>query len=63
MPRLIEHTPDELCALLGTMSFWSRLSPEQREAIEHECRTLYERLGRPIRSTMVACAVTARRAA
>jgi SAM-dependent methyltransferase len=63
VPRLIEHTGDELVALLGTMSFWSRLSPERREAIEHESRTLYERLGRPIRSSVLACAVTARRAA
>jgi len=63
VPRLIEHTADELDALLGTMSFWSRLSPEQRKAVERENRTLYERLGRPIRSSIVACAVTARRAA
>jgi SAM-dependent methyltransferase len=63
VPRLVEHTADELVALLGTMSFWSRLSPEQREAVERESRTLYERLGRPIRSSIVACAVTARRAA
>jgi SAM-dependent methyltransferase len=63
MPRLIEHTADELSALLGTTSFWSRLSSEQREAIEHENRTLYERLGRPIRSSILACVVTARRAA
>jgi SAM-dependent methyltransferase len=63
VPRLIEHTADELGALLGTMSFWSRLSPEQRVAIEHENRTLYQRLGRPIRSSTLACAVTTRRAA
>jgi ubiquinone/menaquinone biosynthesis C-methylase UbiE len=63
VPRLIEHTADELNALLGTMSFWSRLSPEQREAVEQENRTLYERLGRPIRSSVLACVVTARRAA
>jgi len=63
VPKPIEHTADELGALLGTMSFWSRLSPEQREAVKHENRTLYERLGRPIRSSILACAVTARRAA
>lgn len=63
VPRLVEHTADELGALLGTMSFWSRLSPEQREAVEHENRILHERLGRPIRSSIVACAVTARRTA
>jgi SAM-dependent methyltransferase len=63
VPRLVEHTADELNALLGTMSFWSRLSPEQREAVEHENQTLYQRLGRPIRSSIVVCGVTARRAA
>jgi SAM-dependent methyltransferase len=61
VPRLIEHTADELNALLGTMSFWSRLSPEHREAIKHENHTLYKRLGRPIRSSILACAITARR--
>jgi SAM-dependent methyltransferase len=63
MPMVVEHTADELGALLGTMSFWSRLSPEQREAIKRENQALYERLGRPIRSSILACAVTARRAA
>jgi SAM-dependent methyltransferase len=63
VPRLIEHTADELGALLGTMSFWSRFSPQQREAIEHENQALYARLGRPIRSSILACVVTARRAA
>jgi SAM-dependent methyltransferase len=62
VPRLMEHTADELCALLGTMSFWSRLSWEQREAVEHESRALSERLARPISSSILACAVTARRA-
>ncbi len=63
VPRLVEHTADELGALLGTMSFWSRLARQQREAIEHENRVLYGRLGRPIRSSILACVVTARRAA
>ncbi len=61
VPMLVEHTAEELNALLGTMSFWSRLSPKQRAAVERDNRTLYERLGRPIRSSIVACAVTARR--
>jgi SAM-dependent methyltransferase len=63
MPQLVEHTAEELNTLLGTMSFWSRLSPRQREAVERKNRTLYERLGRSIRSSTLACAVTARRAA
>ena len=61
VPTLMEHTATELNALLGTMSFWSRLSPEQREAVEDANRTLHEKLGRPIRSSIVACLVTARR--
>jgi ubiquinone/menaquinone biosynthesis C-methylase UbiE len=60
-PMLMEHTAAELGALLGTMSFWSRLSPEQREAIESGNRTLHEQLGRPIRSSLVACLVMAQR--
>lgn len=62
VPRLVEHTADELSALLGTMSFWSRLSPAQRAALEDQNRALYEHLGRPIRSSILACAVTVRRA-
>jgi ubiquinone/menaquinone biosynthesis C-methylase UbiE len=60
-PRLMEHTAAELNALVGTMSFWARLSPEQREAMKSANRTLHEQLGRPIRSSIVACLVTARR--
>jgi SAM-dependent methyltransferase len=60
-PTLMEHTAAELNALLGTMSFWSRLSPEQREVTESANRTLYEQLERPIRSSIVACLVTAPR--
>ena len=56
--RVIEHTPDELNALLGTLSFWSKLAPQQREAVEHENRSLYERLGRPIRSSILGCRCT-----
>ncbi len=61
MPRLIEHTPDELNALLRTMSFYARLSPGQRHALEREYEAIYERLGRPIRASTVAALVTARR--
>jgi SAM-dependent methyltransferase len=60
-PTLTEHTTDELNALLGTMSFWSRLSPEQREAMQSANRTLHEQLARPIRSSIMACLVTAPR--
>ena len=36
MPKLVEHTPDELNALVRTMSFYARLSPGQRQALEGE---------------------------
>jgi hypothetical protein len=61
VPTLLEHTADALNALLGTMSFWARLSPRQRDALCAENHVLYRRLGRPIRSSTVACLVTARR--
>ncbi len=61
MPKLLEHTPDELNALVGTMSFYARLSPAQRQALEREHEAIYERLGRPIRASTVAALVTARR--
>jgi hypothetical protein len=60
-PTLLEHTADELNALLGTMSLWARLSARQREALAAEHHTLHKRLGRPIRSATFACLVTARR--
>ena len=62
VPILLEHTAQELNALLGTMSFWARLSPRQRDALASENDALQQRLGRPIRSDTVACLVTARRA-
>lgn len=61
VPMHLEHTADELNALLATMSFWSRLSPAQRDALAAENRAVHERLGRPLRSSTVACVVTARR--
>ena len=60
MPQLVEHTPDELNAVLRTMSFYARLSPDQRQALERENEAIYERLGRPIRASVVAALVTAR---
>jgi ubiquinone/menaquinone biosynthesis C-methylase UbiE len=61
MPKLVEHTPDELNALLRTMSFYARLSLGQRQALERENEAIYERLGRPIRASLGAALVTARR--
>ena len=61
MPKLIEHTPGELNAILRTMSFYARLSPGQRQALEREYEAIYARLGRPIRASTVAALVTAQR--
>jgi SAM-dependent methyltransferase len=61
VPMVLEHSAEELNALLGTMSFWKRLSPSQRHALAAEHDVLHQRLGRPIRSSTVACLVTARR--
>jgi ubiquinone/menaquinone biosynthesis C-methylase UbiE len=63
MPKLVEHTPGELTALLRTMSFYARISPAQRQELEREYEAIYERLGRPIRASTVAALVTARRSA
>ncbi len=63
VPTLIEHSAGELSALLGTMSFWARLSPAQREGLVNENHALQQRLGRAIRASTVAVLVTARRSA
>jgi SAM-dependent methyltransferase len=62
-PKLVEHTSDELNAVIRTMSFNARLSRDQREALECEYEAIYERLGRPIRASTVAVLITARRSA
>ncbi len=58
-PKRIEQTPDQLNAVLRTLSFYARLSPDQRQALEREYQALYDRLGRPIRASTVAALVTA----
>jgi SAM-dependent methyltransferase len=60
---LIERTAGELNALLGTMSFWARLSHDRRDALVSETRALQEQLGRPIRASILAALLTARRRA
>ncbi len=61
MPILVERTADALNGLLGTLSFWARLSSRQRDALAAENHALHQRLGRPIRASTVACLLTARR--
>jgi len=61
VPALVEQTAGELSALLATMSWWARLSPDQRDALVSENHALQERLGRPIRASTLAALLTARR--
>jgi ubiquinone/menaquinone biosynthesis C-methylase UbiE len=61
MPKLTEHVPGELSAIVRTMSFYARLSPGQRQGLEREYEAVYERFGRPIRASTVVALVTARR--
>lgn len=63
VPSVVEHTAVELNDLLRTASPYRRLSPDRRRALENENVVIYERLGRPIRSSMVAVLLTARRSA
>jgi ubiquinone/menaquinone biosynthesis C-methylase UbiE len=61
VPAFLEQSPDELNALARTMSFYARITPAQRRALARKTVELYERLGRPIRSSTVAVLVAARR--
>jgi SAM-dependent methyltransferase len=62
VPTVLEQTADELNALFRTTSPYHRMSPTQRRALEQANRDIGERLGRPIRSSMLGVLVTARRA-
>jgi ubiquinone/menaquinone biosynthesis C-methylase UbiE len=61
LPKLIEQTADELNALVRTLSFYARLSSDQRQALEHENAVFHARLGRPIRASTAAILLTAQR--
>jgi ubiquinone/menaquinone biosynthesis C-methylase UbiE len=61
MPKLTEYTPDEIGALVRTLSFYARLSPDQRQALDGEYEAIYQRLGRPIRASTIVVLLTARR--
>jgi ubiquinone/menaquinone biosynthesis C-methylase UbiE len=60
VPVRIEQTAEELGAYLRTTSLSRRLGPVQLHALEDENAAIYERLGRPIRSSLAAVLVTAR---
>jgi SAM-dependent methyltransferase len=61
-PTLVEQTAVELNALLRTISLYHRLPPDQQQALERGNVEIEERLGRPIRASMLGVLVTARRA-
>jgi SAM-dependent methyltransferase len=63
MPVARENDPDELDALLRTLSFHGRLTPGQGRALRDEVARLHRRLGRPVRSCTLAVALVARRSA
>lgn len=59
VPTVSEQTAEELGALFRTTSLYHRMAPAQRGALEQANREIGERLGRPIRSSMLAVLVTA----
>jgi SAM-dependent methyltransferase len=61
VPTIVEQTAEELNALLRTASFYRRMSPQQRRALEREYAALHEQIRRPIRSGLVAVLLAARR--
>ena len=61
VPALLQHSADELNALVSTFSFHRELTPAQRDALGAEYAALERALARPIRSAMVTLLVTARR--
>jgi ubiquinone/menaquinone biosynthesis C-methylase UbiE len=61
MPKLSEYKPDKISALVRTLSFYARLSPDQRLALDHEYEAIYQRLGRPIRASTIVVLLTAQR--
>jgi hypothetical protein len=61
VPMRLEHGAEQLNALMRTMSFWARLKESGRTALDGETLALEGRLGRPIRSSALACLVAARR--
>lgn len=61
VPLLLEQTADEVNRLMRTTSYYQRLTSAQREGWERDNVTLYQRLGRPIRSSVVAVLVAAQR--
>jgi ubiquinone/menaquinone biosynthesis C-methylase UbiE len=62
-PTVVEHSAAELNAVLRTLSPYHRLPPDQQRILEAANVEIEQRLGRPIRASMLGVLVTARRAA
>lgn len=62
VPASMEQTAEELGAFFRTTSLHHRMSLAQQKALVRANLSIGERLGRPIRSAMLAVLVTARRA-
>lgn len=61
VPVPMRHTAQELNAILATISYYQRLSAAERHDLERELEALQQRLGRPLRSSALSVALTARR--
>lgn len=61
VPSWMEQTAEALNAFFRTTSLHHRLPPDQQQALVRANLRIGERLGRPIRSSMLAVLVTARR--
>jgi hypothetical protein len=62
VPKLLQQTAEGLNALLRTTSIYHRLSPGQQQALQLANAEISERLGRPLRSSVLGVLVTARSA-
>ena len=60
-PGLLERSAEEINALLRTTSPYHRMSAAEQHALERGNAEIEARLGRPLRSSMMAVLVTARR--
>ena len=56
-----EQTADEVWSFFETTSSYYRLGPEDREALEHETRELFDRHGGALRTSELAVLITAQR--
>jgi len=60
-PYTVEESADELLAHFRTTALYHRIDPARREAYEEDARSLVERLGGTVRSSLAVLLMTARR--